>query len=165
MKRILGAGFLGVCLIWVSFACDRTLYNPGTMGFSASGPTPTVAAPQTITVSITSGSLGGAYAGYYYLASGFSNDATTGVLNLTAHVGDTVVLPNVNGFHPLYFDNGSTTCLFNGSGNPANSYTYTFPSVGLYYFHCGFHAQNCSLGLASCGSTNCTALAGVITVN
>lgn len=157
MKNVLMLLLLtaGLSIPW---ACTRSYDFTGS-GSGGGGSTPV-----TISVSITSGSLG-TYAGYYYQAAGFTNDSTTGVLHVTAHVGDTVVLPNVNGFHPLYFDGGSTTCLYNGSGDPATSFTYTFPSTGTYYFHCGFHAANCSQGLGSCGSTNCTALAGVITVS
>jgi plastocyanin len=129
-------------------------------------PTVTNTPAVTITVSIISGAVNTDNPfGYYYTASGFTNDPTTSTLNVTAHVGDTIVLPSVSGLHPLYFDNSSTTCLFNGGTNAASSFTYTFPATGLYYFHCGFHAANCSLGLTSCGSTNCTGLSGVITVS
>jgi hypothetical protein len=151
MKNFFGVGLVGCLFVLFSFACTRNLYTPLA-----------AAAPQTITVSIASGSLG-AYSGYYYTASGFSNNTTTGVLNLTAHVGDTVILPTA-GIHPLYLDAGTSTCIYSGI-NTGVSQSYNFTSTGIYYFHCGFHAQNCSAGLASCGSTNCTALAGVITVN
>ena len=122
--------------------------------------TPTVTpTPKTITVAIINGSLGG-YSGYYYSASGFSNNTSTGVLSLTARVGDTIVLPSGSP-HTLYFDAGSATCIF--SGATAATQSYTFTSQGTYYFHCGVHAQNCS-SQHGCGSTNCTAMAGTVVV-
>jgi hypothetical protein len=136
------------------WACSRT--------YTLSG---APSAPTTITVSITSGTLG-TYGGYYYQASGFPNDTSTGTLNLMAHVGDTVILPDQPAnFHPLYFYLGSSsTCLYSTAGSGSTTYSYTFPSTGIYYFHCGIHAQNCGGTTASCGSLTCTALAGVITV-
>jgi hypothetical protein len=94
-----------------------------------------------------------------YNATGFSN-AGNGVLNVTARVGDTIII-QASGTHPLYFDQGSTTCI---SGTPSVPVTYTFPSSGTYYFHCGNHASGCSFQ-TSCGSTNCTAMAGVVVVS
>jgi hypothetical protein len=130
--------------------------------------TPTITpTPQTITVTISEGSLG-SYSGYYYTATGSANNTATGVLTISAHVGDTIVVPNVAGFHPLYFDADSTTCLFDGEESPdssESSFTYQFPATGTYYFHCGIHATNCSLGLTSCGSTNCESLAALVNVN
>lgn len=91
---------------------------------------------------------------------------TGGSLSLTAHVGDTIVLP-ANGTHPLYFDNGSTSCLVVGgvtvSGTTSGPITYVFPAAATYYFHCGNHARTCSA--TACGSTDCTAMAGTVTVN
>jgi plastocyanin len=121
---------------------------------SPSSPTPTSGA-QTITVSIVSGGPNN----YEYEATGVTN-LSNGVLNLTAHVGDTISLPS-GGIHTLYFDPGSATCIFNGA--TASTQTYTFTSAGTYYFHCGVHAQSCS-NQTGCGSTNCTAMAGTVVV-
>ena len=154
MRNWVTALFIAAMLS-LPWACNRS-FSPS---MASSG-------PATLTVSITSGTLG-SYGGYYYQASGFSNDTSTGVLNLTAHVGDTVILPDQPGnFHPLYFYlNSSSTCLYSTVGGSAvTTYSYTFPSAGTYYFHCGIHAQNCGGTTASCGSLTCTALAGVITV-
>jgi hypothetical protein len=125
--------------------------------------TPTVTpTPQTITVSILNGSLG-TYSGYYYSAPSFTNNTSNGLLSVTARVGDTIALPSVGSLHPLYFyNNMAATCIFNNV-NATQTNNYTFLSAGTYYFHCGFHAQNCTLG--SCNSTSCTALAGVVNVS
>jgi|HubBroStandDraft_1064217.scaffolds.fasta_scaffold761314_1 hypothetical protein len=139
------------------WGCSHT--SPSSPGNPAPTPTPTSSGPQTITVSIADGSLGG-YSGFYYTASGFTNNTSTGLLSLTAHVGDTISLPS-GGFHTLYFDPGSATCIF--SDATAATQTYTFTSAGTYYFHCGVHAQNCS-NQTGCGSTNCTAMAGTVVV-
>jgi len=128
-------------------------------------PTPVPAAPVTFNVSI--GNSSASATNYIYTVSGGAN-GTGGLLTFTAHVGDTVILPSA-GIHPLYFDNGSTTCLTVGgnliSGYTSGSVTYTFPATGSYYFHCGFHASGCSPSNGTCGATGCTALAGVATVN
>jgi len=82
-------------------------------------------------------------------------------LTLTAHVGDTIIFPGST-THPLYFDAGTATCIFSNKTAPQ---TYVFPATGTYYFHCGNHGSGCSAGNAACGSTNCTAMAGKVTVN
>jgi plastocyanin len=92
-----------------------------------------------------------------------SNNTSNGLYSLSLNVGDIVNLPAAS-FHPLYFDNGgSGTCISGFSGETNASMPYTFTSAGTYYFQCGIHA-NCT-GKASCSPTNCTALAGVITVS
>ena len=128
--------------------------------------TPTVtatAAPVTITVSTASSGLSST--GFIYTAPGVTN-SVGGPLNLTANVGDTIILP-ANSTHPLWFDNGSATCLVTG-GTTSGPVTYTFPSTGTYRFHCGNHGSGCGgtgNGNPICGSTTCTAMAGTITVN
>jgi len=121
--------------------------------------------PQTITVSINSNGSFAQGSNYYYTVTGTTsqNNSTTGVLNLTARVGDTLSLPTAS-IHPLYFDAGSSTCIFSDV-NTGASQLYTFTSAGTYYFHCGIHANSCSAGLGMCGSTNCKGLAGVIVVS
>jgi len=128
-------------------------------GGSNPTPTPTTpAGPATFTVSTnTSGSSA---SGYIYTASGGTN-GTGGLLTFTAHVGDVIILPG-SSFHPLYFDNGTTTCIYTAS---TSTQTYTFSSAGTYYFHCGNHATGCSTGNGACGSTNCTSMAGMVTVS
>jgi hypothetical protein len=122
-------------------------------------PTPTVSSgPQTISVSTASS--GASATGYIYTVNGTAN-GTGGLLSLTAHVGDAIVLPG-SSFHPLYFDGGSTTCIYMAA---TSTETYTFPSAGTYYFHCGNHGSGCSNGDGACGSTNCTSMAGIVTVN
>lgn len=124
--------------------------------------TPT-STPVTITVSAASSSLDSS--GYIYTVNGVSN-SSGGLLVLTAHVGDTIVWPastQDSGFHPLYFDAGSSSCIY--SGITSTQETYTFTSTGTYYFHCGNHANSCSAGDGACGSTNCNGMAGVITVS
>jgi len=123
--------------------------------------TETPSGPQTIMVSINFGNTGGAYTGYYYQATGFTNDPDNGLLSLTAVVGESIQLPAVAGFHPLYFDDGTASCIYNAE---PNDQTYTFTGAGTYYFHCGFHGANCTL-LAGCGSTDCNGMAGVVVVS
>lgn len=117
-------------------------------------------APQTFTVTIASGSLG-TYSGYYYTCSSGSNNSTTGLFSLTAHVGDSVALPAA-GIHPLYFTDNTGTCV--DSGVTSSPSTYTFAATGTYYFHCGIHANSCSPNNATCNATGCAGLAGMITV-
>ncbi len=123
--------------------------------------TPTVTpTPQTITVSVASnGSGSNDPSGFYYTVGGVTNNANY-TINLTANVGDTVILPASN-THPLYLYEGST-CIYSGQEN-ASTQSYTFTSSGTYYFHCGNHAANCTM--SSCSSTGCTGMAGMITVN
>lgn len=124
-------------------------------------PTATVTStptPQTITVS-TAGS-GLSVSGFIYTCS-IGTNGSGGLLTLSAHVGDTIDLPG-SGTHPLYFDAGSSTCIYTGA---SSNQSYTFTATGTYYFHCGNHASGCSTGNGACGSTNCTAMAGVVTVN
>lgn len=135
--------------------------------------TPTNTATQTATATVTNtptatpvvitvgtGSSGLSSTGFIYTSTSGTN-GTGGILNLTAHVGYIIHLPG-SSFHPLYFDAGSSTCIFTAA---TSNQTYTFPATGTYYFHCGNHASGCSAGNGACGSTNCSAMAGVITVN
>jgi hypothetical protein len=107
----------------------------------------------TYTLTIASGGPN-----FEYKATGFTN-AANGVLSMTARVGDTISLPGST-THPLYFDAGTTTCIFTAATSTQN---YTFTTAGTYYFHCGVHAQTCSA--SACGSTNCTAMAGSVVVS
>jgi hypothetical protein len=116
--------------------------------------------PQNITISISSGSLGG-YSGFYYTGGPGTNNTSNGLYSLSLNVGDIVHLPS-GGIHTLYLDNGST-CFSGFSGETSASMPFTFTSAGTYYFQCGVHAQNCTT--TSCSSTDCTAMAGVITVS
>ncbi|HJT24842.1 MAG TPA: hypothetical protein VJ873_09710 [bacterium] len=128
-------------------------------GFPGATCTPT---PEIFTITIQNGNLGGGYIGYYYSNASGSNNTSNGLFSLSCRVGDIVNLPAA-GIHPLYFDlNGSGTCLIPG-GTTSASTPYTVTSAGTYYFQCGVHAS-CT-GKASCSPTNCTALAGVITVS
>lgn len=123
--------------------------------------TPTITpTPLPVTITVGTGSSGASASGYIYTSSSGSN-GTGGLLTLTARVGDTVNLPG-SSFHPLYFDAGSSTCIYQGA---TSNQSYTFTATGTYYFHCGAHASGCSAGNGVCGSTSCTAMAGVITVN
>src|ERR1700733_6875040 len=89
-------------------------------------PTPTSSGPQTITVNIVSGGPNS----FEYQSAGITN-LVNGGLNLAAHVGGTISLP-AGGFHTLYFDPGSATCIFNDA--TAATQTYTFTAAGTYYF-------------------------------
>lgn len=83
-------------------------------------------------------------------------------MTLSAHVGDTLHVI-ADSAHPLYLDGGSSTCIYTGA---TSSQSYTFPSAGTYYFHCGNHATGCGgSGNAACGSTSCSGMAGMVTVN
>lgn len=151
--------FSAVILLSLSFgiwSCSDTL--PSYSGGSSPTPSPTPGGPKTITV--TTGTSGASATGYIYMSSGFSTGAG-GVLSMTANVGDTIDLPG-SGTHPLYFDNGSSTCIYSGA---TSDQSYTFTVAGTYYFHCGNHATSCTNGNSSCGSTNCSAMAAVVTVN
>jgi plastocyanin len=81
-------------------------------------------------------------------------------LTVTARVGDTIIF-TANGTHPLRFDAGTATCIY--AGVTANQ-TYPVTATGTYYFHCQNHGSGCSGGNSACGSTSCTAMAGVLTV-
>ncbi|HET9870380.1 MAG TPA: hypothetical protein VFR02_07790, partial [bacterium] len=134
---------------------DRSYTTPG--GGGTPSPTPGGA----VTISVSTGTSGASASGYVYTSSAGSN-GPDGLLTLTASVGDTIQLPG-SGLHPLYFDAGSSTCIYSGS---TGNQTYVFPSAGTYYFHCGNHATACGGGgNAACGSTSCTSMAGVVTVN
>jgi hypothetical protein len=144
-------------LMVIQAACQRP---------SATGPTSTGnnnnggGGGGAVTITVSTGSSGSSATGYIYTSSSGSN-GTGGLLSLTAHVGNVIILPG-SSLHPLYFDNGSSTCIYMGA---AVQETYTFPATGTYYFHCGNHATSCSAGNGACGSTNCSAMAGVITVS
>lgn len=172
VKTFLVLAFCGLGTISVvQMACVRnTLTAPalaaGVNNGGSSAPTPTpTSAPMTYNVSI--GSSGSSATGYIYTLTGGTN-GTGGLLTFSAHVGDTVNLPS-SSYHPLYFDNGSTTCLTVGgsliSGYTNGTITYVFPAAGTYYFHCGYHATGCTPSNASCGSTSCNALAGMVNVS
>lgn len=122
--------------------------------------TPT-AVPVTITVNTQSSSDNSQ--GYIYVSSaGTNNTGAGGLLSLSAHVGDSIILP-ANGTHPLWFDNGTSTCLVTG-GDTSGPVTYTFPSTGTYNFHCGNHG-GCTPSDGACGLSTCSAMVGVVTVN
>ncbi len=147
-----------------TFTITNTPTDTATMtstGTPTSSPT-----PKTLTVTILNGTLG-SYSGYYYTTSGFSNNTSNGTLSLTARVGDTVSIQSVAGLHPLYlYNSGAATCIFNGVNTTTMTNNYTFISSGTYYFHCGIHAQSCSVPYNhSCNSTSCTALAGSVVVS
>ncbi|HJT24256.1 MAG TPA: hypothetical protein VJ873_06745 [bacterium] len=146
-------------LLFTEVACDRpNLTTPYSGGTNNTAATPTPSGPTTITVS--TGSSSSSVSGFIYTSSSGTN-GTGGVLSLTAHVGDVIILPG-SSFHPLYFDGGTSTCIYTAA---TTNQTYTFPSTGIYYFHCGNHASGCSTGNGACGSTNCSAMAGFVTVN
>lgn len=122
--------------------------------------------PQTITVSVHALGTEGSYTGYYYTATGFSNDTTNGILTVNARQLDTISIQSVFNFHPLYlYDGNAATCIYNYA-NTSTYNNYTFPALAspaTYYFHCGIHAS-CSPSNA-CTNTGCTGLAGVIYVS
>lgn len=139
---------------WFLTSCVRgNLITP-------SAATPTPIPPQTYTITIASGSLG-TYSGYYYSCASGSNNSTTGLFSLTAHVGDSIALPAAS-IHPLYFLDNTGTCVDNGLTSPPSN--YTFSATGTYYFHCGFHATSCSPNNTTCNATGCAGLAGTIIV-
>ena len=133
-------------------------------GFPGATCTPT---PQTITISIHAFGTEGSYTGYYYVATGFSNNTTTGNLTVTARELDTVSIQSA-GIHPLYlYNSNGTTCIFSGV-NTASFNNYSFPASAspvTYYFHCGVHATSCSPTITTCSATGCSGLAGMIVVN
>jgi len=172
--------FLAVSTLLISYGCSDTSYSP-TSTYNYNTPTPmntatptptgsltatptptgspTAAAPVTFSVGTASSGLSST--GFIYTSSAGSNGAG-GLLTIsTAHVGDVIQLPG-SGTHPLYFDAGSSTCIYMGS---TSNQTYTFPSTGTYYFHCGNHGSGCAGGNGVCGSTTCTSMAGVVQVN
>lgn len=171
MKKVFLTAVILVLMGLGSWACRDNAYNmPGsptstggstptpTPGSSGATPTPTGG---SVTITVSTGTSGASATGYVYTSSAGSN-GPDGLLSLTASVGDTILLPG-SSLHPLYFDAGSSTCIYTGSqGNE----TYTFSTSGTYYFHCGNHAINCGGGgNGACGSTTCTAMAGKVTVN
>lgn len=160
MKKVICPALFTLLTVgpWFVTGCLRSYSTP----ISAVANTPTVTpTPQTLTVTIASGSLG-TYSGYYYSCAAGSNDTTTGVLSLTAHVGDMIFLPAAN-IHPLYFYNSSAVCVYNGvTTSPSTPYTFT--SAGMHYFHCGIHATGCSPSISSCNATGCASLAGSVSV-
>ena len=116
--------------------------------------------PMPVTIMVSTGTSGASATGYIYI-SGSGSNGTGGLLSLSAHVGDAIVLPG-SSIHPLYFDQGTTSCIYMAA---TSQQTYVFPSTGTYYFHCGNHGSGCSMGNAACGSTNCTSMAGQVMVN
>ncbi len=140
------------------FASCSSHYSPTSTNNPT--PTPTPGGHQSYVVSIASGSLG-SYSGYYYSSSTGTNNTTTGLYSLTAHVGDTVSLPAA-GIHPLYFIDTTGTCVDNGVTSSPSAYTFT--ATGMYYFHCGIHATGCSPNITTCNATGCASLAGAINV-
>lgn len=161
-KYLYVAVFTVLCVVSVTqMACDRqSLAAPMGGGYNTGGggTTPTPSGPTTFTISV--GSSGSSVSGFIYTNASGTN-GTGGLLSLTAHVGDVISLPG-SSFHPLYFDAGTSTCIYTAS---TSTQMYTFPAAGTYYFHCGNHASGCSPNNATCGSTSCTAMAGVVTVN
>jgi hypothetical protein len=153
----LGLMAFGLLIFW---GCTAQTYpTGGSYNYTpTSTPTPVPAGPATISVS--TGSSGASATGFIYSSTSGSTGGA-GVLSLTAHVGDTINLPG-SGLHPLYFDNGTSTCIYTAA---TTNQSYVIPATGTYYFHCGNHATTCSAGLLFCGSTNCSAMAGILTVN
>jgi plastocyanin len=128
--------------------------------------TPTVTATVTSTpvILVTTKSDGSAAWGFAYQAAGATVNADQSLV-LTANVGDVISI-EANGTHPLYFYQGtSASCVVSGA---TSNFTYTIPASGTYYFHCGNHGNSCggtgTHGNVICGSTSCTAMAGVINV-
>jgi hypothetical protein len=144
---------VAICLTAVfPVACNRgSSMVPASSGGGNGGGSTIMVSTASSTTSSTS----------YIYTSASGTNSTGGVLSLTAHVGDTIVLPGST-FHPLYFDHGTSTCIFMGS---TSQQSYVFPSTGTYYFHCGNHGSGCSTGNGGCGSTNCSAMAGQVSVN
>lgn len=150
-------GFAAVSLLLVlPLACDHSTTTPTSSSGGGGGNTGSGAT----TIMVSTAPSSSSSTGYIYTSSSGSN-GSGGVLSITAHVGNVIALPG-NTTHPLYFDAGSSTCIYSGS---TSSQTYTFNSTGTYYFHCGNHASGCSGGNGACGSTNCSAMAGIVTVN
>ncbi len=161
MKKLFLSTAVFAFLVLGYWGCSRdNSGTPSNPSSTAPTPTPTPSSgPQTIMVS--TGTNSSSASGYSYFVGGVTNNSD-GSLSLSAHVGDTIILPSSTGFHPLYFDPGSTTCIASGTSN--SPVTYIFPATGTYYFHCGNHGRTCS-PLGACGYTTCTAMAGRITVN
>ena len=124
-------------------------------------PTATATVTSTPAIMITTKSDGSSSTGFAYQAAGATVNADQSIV-LSANVGDVISI-QANGTHPLYFYKaGAGSCVVSGS---ATNFTYTIPSSGTYYFHCGNHGANCGgTGNNTCTSTTCTAMAGVINV-
>jgi heme/copper-type cytochrome/quinol oxidase subunit 2 len=127
----------------------------------SSTPTPTATVTSTPIIFVTTISNGSSATGFSYAASGATINVDQSI-NLTANVGDVIQI-EASTTHPLWFYQGtSTTCITSGA---TSDVTYTFTASGTYYFHCGNHGATCGgLGNGACGSTSCTAMAGIITV-
>ncbi|HVM33542.1 MAG TPA: hypothetical protein VMU88_10440 [bacterium] len=128
--------------------------------------TPTVTSTPTATPAIvfTTKSDGSSATGFAYSAAGATVNADQSLV-LSAQVGDVISI-EANGTHPLYFyQSGAGSCVVTAR---TTNFTYTIPSSGTYYFHCGNHGNNCggtgTNGNVTCSSTSCTAMAGVINV-
>lgn len=153
MKKSLAVTALFAFLALVSLSCSDSSGSPssGYGGGPGSGvPTPMNTPGGAVTIMVSTG------ANTYSSTSG--SVGAGNVVMLTAHVGDAISLPG-SGTHPLYFYNGST-CVYSAD---TSSHVYTFPSTGTYNFHCGNHAATCTT--TTCSATNCTQMAGVVTVN
>ena len=89
----------------------------------------------------------------------FPHYTTDGATSLTAPLtinhGSSIEW-NTTG-HPLYIDTG-TSCAV--SSNMTFPFTYTFSTIGTYYFHCGIHGS-CTSNIA-CPATLCTQMAGTV---
>ncbi len=111
------------------------------------------------TITVSAASSGSSATGYIYTSSSGGSTGTGGLLTIAAHVGNVVIIQG-SSFHPLYFDNGTSACIATGA---TGSVTQTL-AAGTYYFHCSAHATSCTND-TGCGSTNCSAMAGIINVN
>ncbi len=95
---------------------------------------------------------------YHYAVTGVTVSAP-----VTISVGTSAVWDSSNaGIHPLYLDNGTSSCLLAGN--------LSFPTtqvlgIGTYHFHCGNHGS-CNLGASNtvCPNTNCTGMAVTLIV-
>jgi plastocyanin len=119
----------------------------------------------TPVIVVTTKSDSSAAWGFAYQAAGASVNVDQSIV-LTANIGDVISI-EANGTHPLWFYQGtSTSCVVSGA---TSNFTYTISASGTYYFHCGEHGNNCGGTTGThfnniCGSTTCTAMAGIINV-
>lgn len=155
MKKSLAVTALFAVVALISISCSDSSPSSPSSGYGGypmptSSPTSVSTPGGPVTLMVSTG------ANTYSSTSGTVGAGN--VVMLTAHVGDSISLPG-SVTHPLYFYDG-TTCVYTAD---TSSHVYSFASTGTYYFHCGNHAATCSAG--TCSATNCTQMAGIVTVN
>jgi len=72
----------------------------------------------------------------------------------------TVMWNAANSLHPLYLDDGASTCVIS---NQQSAYSHVFSAPGTFYFHCGTHGT-CSPNNATCPVGACGGMAGTLVI-